>query len=107
MLPELAPHLNGMARGDSVSFDAHKWLGVPYEAGCLMVRDVVALRRAFAEELAQHPPRQRLLDAGTRPAERGFGHILKRHVEARLRKHLRDAGTHRAGADDADVSNQP
>ena len=48
MLPELQPQLNGMARADSVSFDAHKWLGVPYEAGCLMVRDIAALRRAFA-----------------------------------------------------------
>jgi aromatic-L-amino-acid/L-tryptophan decarboxylase len=48
MLPELRPHLNGMARADSVSFDAHKWLGVPYEAGCLMVRDIAALRRAYA-----------------------------------------------------------
>ena len=48
MLPELRPHLGGMPRADSVSFDAHKWLGVPYEAGCLMVRDIAALRRAFA-----------------------------------------------------------
>jgi aromatic-L-amino-acid/L-tryptophan decarboxylase len=48
MLPELQPHFAGMARADSVSFDAHKWLGVPYEAGCLMVRDLAALRRTFA-----------------------------------------------------------
>lgn len=48
MLPELHQHLSGMPRADSVSFDAHKWLGVPYEAGCLMVRDIAALRRAFA-----------------------------------------------------------
>ena len=48
MLPELHSKLAGMARADSVSFDAHKWLGVPYEAGCIMVRDVAAMRRAFA-----------------------------------------------------------
>jgi aromatic-L-amino-acid decarboxylase len=48
MLPELQPQLGAMARADSVSFDAHKWLGVPYEAGCLMVKEVAALRRAFA-----------------------------------------------------------
>ncbi len=48
MLPELAPHYAGLVRADSVSFDAHKWLGVPYEAGCLLVRDADALRRAFA-----------------------------------------------------------
>src|SRR5262249_24884821 len=45
---ELAPRFAAMARADSVSFDAHKWLGVPYEAGCVLVRDAEALRRAFA-----------------------------------------------------------
>ncbi len=48
MLPELKPQLQAMSRADSVSFDAHKWLGVPYEAGCLLVRDVTAMTRAFA-----------------------------------------------------------
>jgi glutamate/tyrosine decarboxylase-like PLP-dependent enzyme len=48
MLPELRPQLAGMSRADSVSFDAHKWLGVPYEAGCLLVRDIEALRRTYA-----------------------------------------------------------
>ncbi|MGH7592318.1 MAG: pyridoxal phosphate-dependent decarboxylase family protein [Gemmatimonadales bacterium] len=48
MLPELQRHFAGMSRADSVSFDAHKWLGVPYEAGCLLVRDVDAMRRTYA-----------------------------------------------------------
>ena len=43
MLPELRPQLSAMKRADSLSFDAHKWLGVPYEAGCIMVRDIGAL----------------------------------------------------------------
>jgi aromatic-L-amino-acid decarboxylase len=48
MLPELAGRFRGLARADSVSFDAHKWLGVPYEAGCILVRDPEAMRRTFA-----------------------------------------------------------
>ncbi len=39
--------LRGIGRADSVTLDPHKWLCVPYEAGCLMVRDRRLLRRAF------------------------------------------------------------
>ncbi len=56
MLPELQPQLGAMARADSISFDAHKWLGVPYEAGCLMVKEVAALRRAFAMQATYLQP---------------------------------------------------
>jgi glutamate/tyrosine decarboxylase-like PLP-dependent enzyme len=47
MLPELTAHFRGMQRADSVSFDAHKWLGVPYEAGCVLVRHAETLHQAF------------------------------------------------------------
>jgi glutamate/tyrosine decarboxylase-like PLP-dependent enzyme len=36
------------ARADSLSLDPHKWLFVPPDAGCVLVRDAGALRRAFA-----------------------------------------------------------
>lgn len=39
----------GINRADSVSLDPHKWLYTPLDAGCLLVRDANALRRAFAE----------------------------------------------------------
>jgi len=39
--------LDGIARADSVTLDAHKWLFQPFEAGCLLVRDVRHLERAF------------------------------------------------------------
>jgi glutamate/tyrosine decarboxylase-like PLP-dependent enzyme len=39
----------GLDRADSVALDPHKWLYAPLDAGCLLVRDANALRRAFSE----------------------------------------------------------
>jgi glutamate/tyrosine decarboxylase-like PLP-dependent enzyme len=39
--------LDGIGEADSVTLDPHKWLHQPFEAGCLMMRDASALRRAF------------------------------------------------------------
>jgi aromatic-L-amino-acid decarboxylase len=38
----------GLERADSITLDAHKWLFQPFEAGCLMVRDVRELEQAFS-----------------------------------------------------------
>ena len=39
--------LSGMERADSLTLDPHKWLFVPFECGCLMVRDAAVLTSAF------------------------------------------------------------
>ena len=38
----------GLARADSLSLDPYKWLFAPLDVGCLLVRDPMSLRRAFA-----------------------------------------------------------
>ena len=43
-----AAALEGIERADSISTDPHKWLFQPYEAGCVLVRDVGTLERAFS-----------------------------------------------------------
>ncbi len=40
--------LQGLSRADSIALDPHKWLFQPFECGCLLVRDSVALRSAYA-----------------------------------------------------------
>ena len=39
--------LDGLALADSITLDPHKWLAMPFEVGCLMVRDGAALEHAF------------------------------------------------------------
>ncbi len=42
------PKLAGIERADSVALDLHKWLHIPFEAGCVLVRDKTAHRETFA-----------------------------------------------------------
>lgn len=44
----VAGFLRGIERADSVALDLHKWLHVPFEAGCVLVRDRSAHRNTFA-----------------------------------------------------------
>ena len=49
----------GIETADSVALDLHKWLHVPFEAGCALVRDRSAHRSAFAltPEYLEHAAR--------------------------------------------------
>jgi len=47
-VPESRALFSGIERADSLSFDPHKWLGVPYDCGVVLVRDAERQRRAFS-----------------------------------------------------------
>ena len=40
--------LKGLERAASIAMDAHKWLFQPFECGCLMVKDIQKLEKAFS-----------------------------------------------------------
>jgi aromatic-L-amino-acid/L-tryptophan decarboxylase len=46
--PAIAGRYRGMERADSLVLDPHKWLGVPVDAGCALVRRGDDLRDAFS-----------------------------------------------------------
>lgn len=48
LLPEKKDQYRGLELADSVSLDPHKWLYIPYECGCILVRNEEKLRRAFS-----------------------------------------------------------
>lgn len=45
--PELSHLTSGMERADSVAFDLHKWMYIPFEAGCTLVHDRHAHYQTF------------------------------------------------------------
>ena len=46
--PTLAARYTGVERADSVALDPHKWLSVPVECGCALVRDGQLLRDTWS-----------------------------------------------------------
>jgi glutamate/tyrosine decarboxylase-like PLP-dependent enzyme len=46
--PVAAPRYAGLERADSLALDPHKWLGVPVDCGCVLVRDAAQLRGTFS-----------------------------------------------------------
>jgi len=53
--PRLRPHLAGIERADSVTWDAHKWLSVPMGAGMFFCRHPEAPARAFGTATTYMP----------------------------------------------------
>jgi aromatic-L-amino-acid decarboxylase len=46
--PKLAPLVEGLDQADSLAFDLHKWMYLPFEVACTLVRDPQAHRDSFA-----------------------------------------------------------
>lgn len=62
IVPEMRPLLNGIARADSITFDAHKWLSVPMGAGIYITRHPDIMDRTFRTQTAYMPKEAAALD---------------------------------------------
>jgi glutamate/tyrosine decarboxylase-like PLP-dependent enzyme len=82
--PGARDQVKGLERADSLAFDLHKWMYMPYGIGCVLVRDEVEHRKAFAMTpayLARHPE-ERGLTGGDLPWLTDYGFELSRSFQA-------------------------
>lgn len=77
----IRPRLAGMEEADSLALDLHKWMHMPFEAGCVLVRDAAAHRRTFAMAAEYLEPCEGGL-AGNRPGYHEFGVQTSRSFRA-------------------------
>ncbi len=68
LAPAERPRVAGIERADSIAFDLHKWLHVPYDAGAVLVRDGVLHAATFAD----HAPYLARTTRGTAAGEPWF-----------------------------------
>jgi aromatic-L-amino-acid/L-tryptophan decarboxylase len=70
---QLRPIVEGIDLADSVAFDLHKWMYLPFEIGCILVRDPAAQAATFALRQSYFGDSERGLVAGGLPfADRGI-----------------------------------
>jgi glutamate/tyrosine decarboxylase-like PLP-dependent enzyme len=66
LAPDLRSLVSGMEKADSLAFDLHKWMYMPFEVGCVLVRREEDHRRAFSLTPDYLTHAERGLAAGTR-----------------------------------------
>jgi glutamate/tyrosine decarboxylase-like PLP-dependent enzyme len=79
--PRLRPLLRGMERADSLAFDLHKWMFMPYDVGCVLVRWPGQHHRAFDYSATYLDPHGRGVTAGPMQFSR-YGLDLSRGFRA-------------------------
>jgi aromatic-L-amino-acid decarboxylase len=76
--------LNGFEHADSIAFDLHKWLFVPYECGCILIRDGQLHKSTFSQPAASYLT---LMNGGVTPSHgeiffSDYGLELSRNTKA-------------------------
>ena len=73
LVPTLQPIVAGIELADSIALDLHKWMYLPFEIACVLIRDEDMHRRAFARSASYLAGTTRGVIAGGLPfAEKGI-----------------------------------
>ena len=104
--------LRGVERADSIGLDAHKWFFQPYEAGCLLVKDLRTLERAFTQPVGEQSTEDTqdgadAVEGGSDQPGRNAGQpqFVLQHGERR--RHLPDLETHDVAGGERETHDVP
>jgi aromatic-L-amino-acid/L-tryptophan decarboxylase len=81
LVPEYAVSLKAIEAADSIAFDLHKWMYMPYEVGCVLIKNAEAHRNSFALSPTYLLTHERGLAAGPDPFN-NYGMELSRGFKA-------------------------
>jgi glutamate/tyrosine decarboxylase-like PLP-dependent enzyme/GNAT superfamily N-acetyltransferase len=81
LTPTFAEKLKTIEKADSLAFDFHKWLHVPYESACVLIRDKQLHQAAFSSVPNYLSAHERGLAAGPEPLT-NYGIELSRSFKA-------------------------
>jgi glutamate/tyrosine decarboxylase-like PLP-dependent enzyme len=91
--------LAGIEHADSIAFDFHKWFYVPYDVGCVLVRDARHLRDSFSPPATYLVPFDRGVVGGDAISYGSLGVDLSRRFRAlKVWMSLKEHGTDRYAA---------
>jgi len=84
LAPKARRKVAGMERADSLALDLHKWMSMPYEVGCVLVRHEEQHRKAFSvmPEYLEHGEGGRGLSGGDLPWFSDYSFQLSRGFRA-------------------------
>lgn len=81
LTPEYQTQLKALEQADSVAFDLHKWMYMPYEVGCVLFKNPALHRAAFGGQPSYLLSHERGIAAGPDPLT-NYGMELSRGFKA-------------------------
>jgi aromatic-L-amino-acid/L-tryptophan decarboxylase len=95
--PETRSQVAGLDRADSLAFDFHKWMYVPYEAGCVLIRDREGYVSTFSVSAPYLENLPRGVGAHADPANRRGPELSRGFKALKVWLHIREHGLAKLG----------